>query len=92
MTDFNLVSINNIKIGIVGCGHLGQAIAESLINHKFHKENILISYKNNTSTYKKITQLGLNSCISENEKIFNEADVIFITVKPQDIMILNKYQ
>lgn len=90
MSDFNLVSINNIKIGIVGCGHLGQAIAESLINHEFHKEDILISYKSNTSTYKKITQLGLNSCISENKKIFNEADVIFITIKPQDIMSLKE--
>ncbi|MDP4144853.1 MAG: NAD(P)-binding domain-containing protein [Bacillota bacterium] len=82
--------INNIKIGIIGCGHLGQAIAESLINHEFRKENILISYKNNPSTYKKISQLGLTSCISENKKIFNEADVIFIAIKPQDIMSLKE--
>lgn len=90
MSDFNSVSINNIKIGIIGCGHLGQAIAEALISHGFHKEDILISYKSNPSTYKKIAQLGLVSCISENKKIFNEANVIFIAIKPQDIMSLKE--
>lgn len=90
MKDSTPVNINNIKIGIIGCGHLGQAIAQSLINHEFNKENILVSYKSNPSTYKKITQLGLNSCISENKKIFNEANVIFITIKPQDIMSLKE--
>ncbi|MBU2702798.1 pyrroline-5-carboxylate reductase [Sporomusaceae bacterium BoRhaA] len=77
---------NHIKIGIIGCGHLGQAILESLINHGFFKENIFVSYKGNSSTYKKIKQLGLAICISENEKIFNEADVVFVTTKPQDVI------
>lgn len=90
MSSFNSVSINNIKIGIIGCGHLGQAIVQSLINHGFSKKNILISYKGNPSTYKKIIQLGLDARISENKKIFNEADVIFITIKPQDIMSLKE--
>lgn len=54
MSDFNSVSISNVKIGIIGCGHLGQAIAEALISHGFHKEDILISYESNPSTYKKI--------------------------------------
>jgi pyrroline-5-carboxylate reductase len=44
-------AFNYIKIGIIGCGHLGQAILESLINHGFFKENIFISYKGNPSTY-----------------------------------------
>lgn len=90
MSGFNSVSVNNIKIGVIGCGHLGQAFAKSLINHGFRKEDVLISYKGNTSTYKKITQLGLDTCISENKKIFNEADVIFITIKPQDFMSLKE--
>lgn len=90
MSNFNPININNIKIGIIGCGHLGQSIAKSLINHEFRKEDILISYKSNPSTYKKITQLGLTSCISENKKIFNESDVIFITIKPQDIISLKE--
>lgn len=77
---------NDIKIGIIGCGHLGQAILKSLINHGFLKENIFISYKGNPSTYEKIEKLGLAICISENERIFNEVDVVFVTTKPQDVI------
>lgn len=88
MNNLDLDIFNTIKIGIIGCGHLGQSIVESLINHGFHKENLLISYKGNPSTYEKIEKLGLSKSISENERIFNEADVIFITTKPQDIISL----
>ncbi len=82
--------INHMKIGIVGCGHLGQAILESLINHGFHQENLFISYKGNSATYEKIAKLGLTICISENERIFNETDVIFVTTKPQDVISLKE--
>ncbi|EST11600.1 pyrroline-5-carboxylate reductase family protein [Sporolactobacillus laevolacticus] len=83
-----LYDLKNSKIGIVGCGHLGQAITESLINHGFSKHNIFISYRGNPATYKHLEKLGLASCISENEQIFTEVDLIFITVRPQDVIHL----
>ncbi len=90
LSNHDLNIFNTIKIGIIGCGHLGQAILKSLINHGFQKENLFISYRGNPSTYEKIEKMGLTICISENEKIFNEADVIFITTKPQDIISLKE--
>lgn len=83
-------TFNHTRIGIIGCGHLGLAIAESLIRHGFCKENIFISYKGNSSTYTRIEKSGFAECIAENEEILNEADVIFITVKPQDIIRLKE--
>jgi len=90
LSNHDLDIFNTIKIGIIGCGHLGQAILESLINHGFQKENLFISYRGNPSTYEKIEKMGLTICISENERIFNEADVIFITTKPQDVISLKE--
>ena len=40
-------ALNNLKIGIVGCGHLGQAIAQKLISGGLKKTNLLISYGGN---------------------------------------------
>ncbi len=88
MSSFDFDIFNGIKIGIIGYGHLGQSIVESLIHHGFRKENLLISYKGNPATRERIEEMGLVSCISENNKIFNEADVIFIMIRPQDIISL----
>ena len=76
------------KIGIIGCGHIGQAIATSLVKNGYTKNDILISYKGNPNTLEKIKDLGLNDCIVDNEKIFSEANIILITIKPQDISSL----
>lgn len=90
MSNLGSDTFNNVQIGIIGCGHLGQAILESLINHGFRKKNLFISYKGSPSTYGKIEKMGLASCISENERIFNEADIIFITTKPHDVLSLKE--
>lgn len=41
------------KIGIVGCGHLGQAMAVSLLRQGYLKQNILISHQGNPATYQR---------------------------------------
>lgn len=90
MRNTNLYSFNNTKIGIVGCGHLGQAIAASLVNHGFFTKNLYLSHNGNPYTAAKIERLGLTSCISENGKISNDTDIVFLTVKPQDIIDLQE--
>lgn len=77
--------LNNLKIGIVGCGHLGQAIAHSLMVRGLERRNLFISYRDNPSTYEKINAQGLAPCLSTNREIFQKAGIILITIKPQDI-------
>lgn len=77
--------LNKLKVGIVGCGHLGQAIAQSLIAHGLNKENLLISYRGNPLTYQKLESKGLAPCLTENKRLFMEAGIILIITKPQDI-------
>lgn len=77
--------LNHLKIGIVGCGHLGQAIAQSLIVSGLNKQNLLISYRDNPRTYEKLNAQGLTSCLLTNQEIFQKANIILITLRPQDI-------
>ncbi|MBN7773629.1 pyrroline-5-carboxylate reductase family protein [Clostridium aminobutyricum] len=81
---------NTLKIGIVGGGHLGQAIALSLVQHGLPKQNLLISYRGNPLTYQQLKKYGLAACLVKNSDIFKEADIIFLTVKPQDMFTLNE--
>lgn len=82
--------IYNIKIGIVGCGNLGRAILQSMLNHGFKKENLLISCKGKKETYEEVARIGAKSCLVSNEKIFDEAQVVFAAVKPQDMLLLKR--
>ncbi len=74
----------------MGCGHLGQAIAQSLVSQGLGKENLLISYRGNPLTYQKLEARGLASCLTTNQRLLQEAGVILITVKPQDVLALKE--
>lgn len=82
--------LNNLKVGIMGCGHLGQAIAQALVKQGLKKENLLISYGGNPLTYQKLEARGLSSCLTTNQKLFQESEIVLITLKPQDIFVLEE--
>lgn len=90
MKDTNLEFLNKLKIGILGCGHLGQAIALALVSHGLSKENLLLTYKDNPATYQRLETLGLKSCLTTNQRLFQESEIVFITIKPQDILQLTE--
>jgi pyrroline-5-carboxylate reductase len=72
-------------IGIIGCGHLGRALAEALIDSGYPKEMLRVSYSGSSSTFEKIKSAGLLGNISDNEEICRRSAVIFITVRPQSV-------
>jgi len=75
-------------IGIIGCGHLGRALAEVLIDSGYPKEMLRVSYGGSSSTLEKIKRAGLLENVSDNEEICRRSSVIFITVRPQSLEIL----
>lgn len=90
MKNINWELLNNLKVGIMGCGHLGQAIAQSLVRQGLEKESLLISYKGDPLTYQKLEAQGLVSCLATNQRLFQESGIVLITVKPQDILELKE--
>ncbi len=78
------------KIGIVGCGHLGEAVAKALIDGGFNKERLLISFRGNPLTLQRLEAQGLAVCLSANERIFSECAIVIITVRPRDLSALRE--
>lgn len=74
-----------LKLGIVGAGHLGSALALALIQAGYTKERVMISCRGSASSCRRLEENGLCSCKAANEDIFHNAHLIFIAVKPADI-------
>ena len=76
------------KIGILGCGHLGRAIAQALLDRGLEKKNLLVSYRGDPLTAQKLEEMGLGECAVSNRRLFEEADIALITVRPIDVLAL----
>lgn len=71
------------KIGIIGCGHFGRALAQTFLEHGYLGDKLLISYGGSPATLEKIKEAGLMEHLADNQTICDHADVIFITIPPQ---------
>jgi pyrroline-5-carboxylate reductase len=71
------------RVGIIGYGHLGMALAEALLRHGFPKDRMMISYGGNQSTLEHIKNNGLLDNIASNVEISARCDTVFIALRPQ---------
>lgn len=74
-----------MKIGIIGCGNMGEAILRAIITKNYtSRKNILVSDKDQ----KKVQAARLRykaSIASSNSELFKKCDVIILAIKPQDL-------
>lgn len=75
----------NETIGIIGAGHLGRTLAETLIKQGFSKENLRISYGGKLSTLDSLKKAGLVGNITDNKELCWKSTIIFIAIKPQSL-------
>ena len=73
------------SIGIIGCGHLGSAIALQLVSCGFPLDRIRVSRGNSDGSLEKILDAGLGPCLAGNEEIFRDSSIIFICIRPQSL-------
>lgn len=72
-----------MKVGIIGCGNMGSAIARCILSKKIlHFNNIYLSDKDSRKTRDLYRKFGIH--VSTNEEIVKKCRVIIIAVKPQD--------
>ena len=72
-----------MKIGIIGCGNMGGAVARGILGRKVLSfNNIFISDKESCKTRELCKKFGMHA--STNEEIVKKCDFIIIAVKPQD--------
>jgi pyrroline-5-carboxylate reductase len=80
--------LNQYKMGFIGCGNMAQAIIKGLIKSKaLRASSILASDKNKNTLKKRSKDLKIKAAKS-NVELVVKADVVIISVKPQDIKLV----
>lgn len=77
--------IEDLKIGFVGFGSMGSAIAEGLIRYGgIRPENIFASAKHTGKLEKRCEELGVCACLGKdgNLNVAERSDLVFLAVKP----------
>ena len=73
------------KIAFIGCGNMGQALLESVLNNNiFNKKDIIVSDKR-ISVLNKIRRKYPIKVTSSNDLAVSKSDVILLAMKPQDL-------
>ncbi len=74
-----------MKIGIIGCGNMGQAILRAIIAKNYtSKKNILVSDKDRDKIHAARLRYKINIA-SSNSELFKKCDVIILAIKPQNL-------
>ncbi|MDR3093325.1 MAG: NAD(P)-binding domain-containing protein [Bacteroidales bacterium] len=77
------------RIGIIGAGHLGLAVAETLVAGGLDKKRLHISHGTSAKTKAHIETAGLGECISlDNACLCRNSDIVFIAVRPDAVSLL----
>ena len=74
-----------MKLGFIGCGNMGGALATAVKNANFEKEILLLD-KNEELQNNLALKLGAKT--ASLKEIINECNFIFLGVKPQVISVL----
>jgi pyrroline-5-carboxylate reductase len=75
-----------MKIGFLGAGNMSQTLIAALLDAKVKTpEEIFVSNRTPGKLQKLEQQFGVKACAS-NEELIEAADVVFLAVKPQDLL------
>jgi pyrroline-5-carboxylate reductase len=85
MTTSSLDFLCKETIGIIGCGHLGRAIALELVSHGYSPDRLRLSLGRRRRSLQNIVDCGLHHCLAGNDEICRDCSIIFITIPPQSL-------
>ncbi len=73
------------RLGIIGCGHMGEAILKGVLDSSFLKQDQIIFYDKNTSRKEHIISKYEICAAKDITGLVKEAAYIVLSVKPQDL-------
>jgi pyrroline-5-carboxylate reductase len=90
MPPSSLDFLSKETIGIIGCGHLGRAIALELVSHGYPSDQLKLSLSGSRRSLQNIIDCGLHSCLARNDEICRDCSIIFIAIPPQSLPELRR--
>ncbi|WP_300379757.1 pyrroline-5-carboxylate reductase [Clostridium sp.] len=70
------------KIGFIGCGNMGKAMLNGIINSNIiTSDNIIVSTKSNESKESISKEFNVNTTL-DNKEVAKNSDILFLAVKP----------
>lgn len=85
MPPSSLDFLSKESIGIIGCGHLGRAIALQLVSHGYPLNRLRLSLSGSSRSLQNIIDCKLHSCLARNDEICRDCSIIFIAIPPQSL-------
>lgn len=72
-------------VGVAGGGHLGRAVALALLESGLEADQLMISYGGSPHTLRALEAAGLGARVTGNERMFERAGTLILTVRPADL-------
>ncbi|WP_082715846.1 pyrroline-5-carboxylate reductase family protein [Burkholderia sp. BDU5] len=80
------------RIGIVGAGHLGVALASRLIDVGFDRGNVWLGHRGSQKSYTTSATSGVEDRLVDVDAVMQNCDVILYTVRPIDYGMISNYK
>ncbi|NNC83756.1 MAG: pyrroline-5-carboxylate reductase [Flavobacteriales bacterium] len=77
--------MNNKRIAVIGCGNLGSAIVQGLIDHADVSNENITATKRHIESIQHFATEGVR-ITSDNAKAIQESDIILVALKPYNIL------
>lgn len=80
-----LQQLGSAPLAIFGGGHLGQALAESLLEAGLPRARLLLCHRGSPATRERLAAAGLSDCLADAGETVRQARIILYAVRPQDV-------
>ncbi|MCD7782078.1 MAG: NAD(P)-binding domain-containing protein [Methanosphaera sp.] len=81
----------NNKIGVIGAGHIGQALILKLLEKGYPYDNMELTYNGSIFTFSDLYDNNLVDMIGSNASIVENSDIIILSVPPQSFSKIGEF-
>ncbi|HEY3379674.1 MAG TPA: NAD(P)-binding domain-containing protein [Armatimonadota bacterium] len=83
--------LGDSPLGIFGAGHLGCAVANSLLTAGFPNRQLLIGHRGSPATAQRLVEAGLSDFAVDCDTLVREAKMLLYIVRPQDYRAIAEF-
>lgn len=78
----DIKNINNVKLGVIGCGKMASAILGGVVNNKFITADNIFIYDVNEETKNNLAQKYSFNALNSIEEVLNSTNTLLLATKP----------